>query len=188
MSLLIPETHGDMEARLRSFPIPPDFLLLGSDETGMRTNFMGGPPPEVEHKFAAPWSDGRLCDQLRELVASVGTPYPNSSQEQTSQRSQREAGTLLPEDRYCHFQATISSGWRGKLLGVSSYRLDLYVASPSLATKYTDQADCDQRRRHGYRIGNIPWWLYSRVECFLPPGYGLARLSVIGGHFGLRSM
>jgi len=182
-ALLIPEPHGDMEARLRSFPFPPDFLLLGSEKSGMRTNFMAGSPPEVEVKLAAPWSDGRLCDQLRELVASVGTLYPNSWQEEATERYMRQAGTLSPEDRSCHFQAIISSGWRGKLLGIWSYRIDAHGASPSFATKYIDKADCEQLRRQGYRIGNLSSWLYARVECFLPPGYGYARLAIISGHF-----
>jgi len=180
-ALLLPAGHGDMESRLKSLPLPPGFLYLNREQGGLRTHFAGASAPRVAHTYAAPWGDGALCDQLRDLVSSVGTlNLEMLARDQQSERLNRESGFLGPDDHGCSFEATIESGWRGKLLGVWSYRLHVYAANAKLAVKFSSQSNCDRLRRQGYRIGNLPWWLSASGECFLPPGHGFVRLTVIG--------
>ncbi len=176
--LFVLETHGDMEARVNALGLPPEFLFLARDEGGLRFGVSRGGDPDVEHLYAAPWKNGELCTQLQELAASVGTLNLDAlRRHQESERLAREHGIHAADEHWCQYLVTISSGWRGRIVGVGSYRLSITAQNSKLALKYTKQGACDQLRQSGFRVGNL--WP-SQAQCFLPPGHGLVTIRVTG--------
>ena len=152
--VFVPDTFEDMWACLDEVRVPATFEQVGEWSQGSRGGLMAPGAPMVVRSYAAPWDEGRLCENVRELIPGL-------------------VNHGLAQDDDCGAQVEVEAGSRSRLVNIWSYMLIINVTSPERVIRGSERT-CEKRRTSFKESGIYP----GLGGCLVPPGYALVNMKI----------